>query len=97
MLQDGEIDDYASKSWGGLVRSYYVPRWELFIQYSLNSTTNVDGKNAGLSAALSKFEQAWQTQTWGEALGESYAPPTPGQLQRTIARVVGDWSDVFGV
>ena len=67
------------------------------MKYSLNSTTNVDGVNAGLSAALMKFEQAWQTQTWGEALGESYAAPTPGELQRTIARVVGDWPDAFGM
>jgi alpha-N-acetylglucosaminidase len=30
---DGEINDYASKSWGGLVREYYLPRWEVFLEY----------------------------------------------------------------
>lgn len=30
---DGEINDYASKSWGGLVRVYYLPRWEAFLGY----------------------------------------------------------------
>ncbi|KAF2489248.1 putative alpha-N-acetylglucosaminidase [Lophium mytilinum] len=28
----GEIADYASKSWGGLVGGYYVPRWEVFFE-----------------------------------------------------------------
>ncbi|PVI06290.1 glycoside hydrolase family 89 protein, partial [Periconia macrospinosa] len=29
----GEINDYASKSWGGLVGGYYLPRWEAFLGY----------------------------------------------------------------
>ncbi|TVY80301.1 Alpha-N-acetylglucosaminidase, partial [Lachnellula suecica] len=29
----GEITDYASKSWGGLVSGYYVPRWQIFGAY----------------------------------------------------------------
>ena len=76
--------------------SYYVPLWELFIKYSLNSTTSVDGENAGLAMALDSFEQAWQTQTWGEAQGESYAPPDPSEFPQVVARVVGEWKDVFG-
>lgn len=28
----GEIRDYAAKQWSGLVRSYYLPRWELFLK-----------------------------------------------------------------
>lgn len=30
---DGEINDYASKSWGGLVADYYLKRWEAFLGY----------------------------------------------------------------
>ncbi|KAF2636776.1 putative alpha-N-acetylglucosaminidase [Massarina eburnea CBS 473.64] len=29
----GQINDYASKSWAGLVAGYYVPRWETFLEY----------------------------------------------------------------
>ncbi len=68
----------------------------MFVKYSWNSTTDVDGVNAGLHTALLKFEEAWQTQTWGEALGETYAQPAPGELQTTIARVVKDWPEIFG-
>lgn len=30
---NGEIADYASKQWSGLVSTFYVPRWRIFIQY----------------------------------------------------------------
>ena len=32
----GQINDYAAKSWGGLVRSYYASRWQLFFNISLD-------------------------------------------------------------
>ncbi|KAF2469638.1 putative alpha-N-acetylglucosaminidase, partial [Lindgomyces ingoldianus] len=34
---DGEINDYASKSWGGLVGEYYLPRWEALLGYLLEN------------------------------------------------------------
>ncbi|KIJ63681.1 glycoside hydrolase family 89 protein [Hydnomerulius pinastri MD-312] len=37
----GQISDYASKQWGGLVGGYYKPRWEAFVGYL------VDSKQAG--------------------------------------------------
>jgi hypothetical protein len=43
--ESGEINDYASKNWGGLAGQYYKPRWELFITTGLNalkSGTSVD-------------------------------------------------------
>lgn len=33
---DGEINDYGSKSWGGLVGDYYLPRWLVFLAYLAN-------------------------------------------------------------
>lgn len=91
----GEISDYASKQWGGLISSYYVPRWQLFVDFTLNGTTSATGVNNALAAATLSFEEAWQNQTWGEALGESYAPPGQGELQRTMASVVQAWPGVF--
>uniref|UniRef100_A0A093V078 Alpha-N-acetylglucosaminidase n=1 Tax=Talaromyces marneffei PM1 TaxID=1077442 RepID=A0A093V078_TALMA len=34
---NGEISDYASKQWAGLISSYYVPRWQILVDY-LQST-----------------------------------------------------------
>jgi len=93
----GQISDYASKQWGGLISSYYIPRWQRFFDYTLmNGTTSTKGVNAALSASLLAFEEAWQLQTWGDALGESFALPRPGEFTRTIARVVRAWPEVFG-
>lgn len=32
-----EFHDYANKQWGGLLKSYYYPRWELFLNELINS------------------------------------------------------------
>jgi alpha-N-acetylglucosaminidase len=38
----GQINDYAAKSWGGLVSSYYKPRWALFTKQVLGNITDLD-------------------------------------------------------
>ncbi|XP_078319350.1 alpha-N-acetylglucosaminidase-like isoform X3 [Crassostrea virginica] len=32
----GEIRDYACKQWSGLIKDYYLPRWEIFVNYTLD-------------------------------------------------------------
>lgn len=34
------LNDYANRVWSGLVRAYYLPRWELFIQWHLDCLEN---------------------------------------------------------
>jgi alpha-N-acetylglucosaminidase len=59
---DGEITDYAAKSWGGLVKGYYLPRWEIFVGYL--GQVGVQGYNATeVRGRLEGFEDEWQTQT----------------------------------
>ncbi|XP_068725603.1 alpha-N-acetylglucosaminidase-like [Montipora capricornis] len=36
---DANIEDYANKMWGGMVRNYYNPRWELFVSYLINAVS----------------------------------------------------------
>ncbi|KAK3675176.1 hypothetical protein LTR78_005110 [Recurvomyces mirabilis] len=92
----GQISDYASKQWAGLISSYYVPRWEMFVDYTLNSSTAANGANAALAKSLLAFEENWQTQVWGESEEESYVVPEAARLTSEIARVVGCWPNVFG-
>ncbi|TKA51950.1 hypothetical protein B0A49_13193, partial [Cryomyces minteri] len=79
----GQINDYASKAWGGLIASYYVPRWTLFVDH-LTATRPSSYNATALAAQLRSFEQAWQTQTWGERPTEKYA--TTGELASVLAR-----------
>ena len=57
---ESEIDDYASKAWGGLVADYYLPRWKLFmdtLQGAVSSRTP-----ANFTAYRKKrlaIEEAW--------------------------------------
>ncbi|XP_029641945.1 alpha-N-acetylglucosaminidase isoform X2 [Octopus sinensis] len=37
---DGEIVDYASKQWSGLLKDYYYPRWKLFVDMLKADLTN---------------------------------------------------------
>lgn len=87
---DGEISDYASKSWAGLVGSYYHPRWSIFIEY-LSKTDYAQYNATALSAQLRVFENQWQTET---SLKESAG------ANSTLKIVVHDlkkaWPSVFG-
>ena len=60
----GEISDYASKQWSGLLSTYYLPRWELFFQnvgQALREGTPFD--QHAFERAMREFEQGWQKQT----------------------------------
>lgn len=70
----GQINDYASKHWDGLVRSYYLPGWEMFVEYTLNGTLfGQDGAKRYEDAAM-EFEMSWQRESMGrERRRELYA------------------------
>ena len=51
------LNGYASAEWSGLLRDYYLPRWQMFVEYLLSSSQGkglreFDGKRA-------KFDAAW--------------------------------------
>jgi alpha-N-acetylglucosaminidase len=58
----GNIHDYASKQWGGLVASYYAPRWKLFLGelgQCLARKTDFDPQSF-LTTQILPFEISWQ-------------------------------------
>ncbi|KAG2121605.1 glycoside hydrolase family 89 protein [Suillus clintonianus] len=75
----GEINDYASKQWGGLVGTYYVPRWTAFVEYLVGTKANGTAYNATTVAnAMLMIGEQWDTQTWGqtvnwETVGDSWS------------------------
>jgi len=57
---DGQINDYASKHWQGLVGDYYFGRWQLFSQYITKAITS--GQPCDFNALgrdLFQFSTAW--------------------------------------
>ncbi|OJA21639.1 hypothetical protein AZE42_12988 [Rhizopogon vesiculosus] len=64
----GEINDYASKQWGGLIGGYYVPRWEAFIDYLVEMKGNDTAYNAtAVANTMVAIGEQWDAQTWGRA------------------------------
>jgi len=59
----GQISDYASKMWGGLVRSYYWPRWKMFIDMLYESMENGHtewNETIYIDRVFNEFELPWQ-------------------------------------
>ncbi|KAJ5120246.1 hypothetical protein N7448_010915 [Penicillium atrosanguineum] len=88
---DGEISDYAAKQWGGLLSSYYVPRWRIFVEY-LKSTPAVSYNASMLQDRLLEFELKWQKKTWAETEPTGDA----ADLEIVLARVIQEWPSIFG-
>ena len=89
---NGEITDYASKQWGGLVSSYYVPRWSMFVDY-LKKTPTTSYNATELHEKLRTFENQWQDETWhtSEPTGDR------ADLRKVLKRVVHSWPSTFGI
>ncbi|KAK3807445.1 MAG: tim-barrel domain-containing protein [Linnemannia gamsii] len=67
------LADYGSKQWGGLISSYYVPRWQIFIaQLELAAQEKRPYDATTFAALVAKHETAWQAQRWGDRNGESW-------------------------
>lgn len=78
----GNIDDYANKMWGGLVNSYYKPRWQLFVSFLLDAIahgTQFDSNK--FNAAVLAQETEWTHDT------SSY-PDSPVGETLTIAKML---------
>ena len=57
----GQINDYASKQWGGLIKTYYGNRWSLFtsmLMSDLDAHKPFDQK--AYDTAILNVEEAWQ-------------------------------------
>lgn len=58
---NGEITDYASKSWAGLVIDYYYPRWALFVDHVTGALANgTEFDPARFQTEVLAQEQRWQ-------------------------------------
>ena len=58
--QSKSLNDYANRSWAGLTKSYYLPRWELFIHTVIASVKNDRAFNAAaFKEKVTSFEFEW--------------------------------------
>jgi len=56
----GALNDYASRTWAGLIGNYYTPRWEIYLDAVTAATKNgVALDQQQLNDNLSRFENEW--------------------------------------
>ena len=58
-FQDSNLRDYAHKEWSGLLRDFYLPRWEMFINSIQKKMSGQDIDEPDYYA----FESSWTKQT----------------------------------
>ncbi|KAI3325998.1 glycoside hydrolase family 89 protein [Xylariaceae sp. AK1471] len=86
----GQISDYASRSWSGLVSTYYLPRWQKFIDYLVATPSNQYNQTT-FAAELLEWELSWVNQTTaGSELQDSTK-----DLQTVMARIINCWRSTF--
>jgi alpha-N-acetylglucosaminidase len=89
---NGQISDYASKDWSGLVSTYYVPRWQIFVDY-LQATPAASYNATALHGELLDFELKWQDDTAYVKLGRD----TTADLKAVLSHAQQDWPSVFAI
>jgi alpha-N-acetylglucosaminidase len=88
----GQISDYASRSWSGLVSTYYIPRWQKFIDY-LVDTPPEEYNQTAFEAELLEWELVWVDQNSGgtELLN------SPESLETVMEDTVNNWDSIFNL
>lgn len=84
----GQITDYSSRAWSGLVSSYYIPRWQKFVDYLIK--TEPDRYNQEeFEEDLLKWEIKWQKQ--------KLPKDEKRDIKTVLEEVVKTHGDVFGL
>ncbi|OGM44269.1 alpha-N-acetylglucosaminidase [Aspergillus bombycis] len=89
----GEISDYASKAWSGLISSYYKPRWSIFVDY-LAERDQTSYNSTELRERLRRFELSWQGQSAQPRI--SSANSSCRGLGIVLRDVSQSWPSIFG-
>ncbi|KAI0711286.1 alpha-N-acetylglucosaminidase [Earliella scabrosa] len=88
---DGEINDYASKAWAGLVGTYYKPRWEAFVDYLVETKKTGAAYDATkVRAVMIEMGREWSNGTWGTGKGETWG--VKGSTWEVVGRIMRKWA-----
>ena len=85
---DGEISNYASKQWGGLIAGYHQPQWKLFIDSVEKAVANNQDfdQSAFVKEYMSKLAQPWQNAT------DKYPTKPQGDTIKVACELYNKWN-----
>lgn len=87
------VDDYSARIWSGLIRDYYLPRWQHYFA----------GRRSGIPVDFAAWERNWVEHTQGVSFVEPYDNPVEAARQlihayrhitadNTAIHMLGTWS-----
>ncbi|KAK1239757.1 hypothetical protein MKX07_001211 [Trichoderma sp. CBMAI-0711] len=85
----GQIEDYASKQWAGLVGTYYAERWQQFVDYL--ATTKPANYN---QTAFHEKLLVWETK-WGQQTSARKVNVGASDIRSVLDVALKTWSDLF--
>lgn len=87
---EGEIQDYASRQWSGLVGDYYAHRWQMFVDY-LVATPPASYNQKTFNAQLLQWESQWGNQTSSGKLSKV----SSGSVEQVVKSTAKNLADIF--
>lgn len=89
----GQIEDYASKQWAGLVGDYYAHRWQMFVDYLVVTEPSAYNQTA-FKLQLQQWEIQWGNQKTSSGKG-SNANAANGDMQHVMGNTAHTFGDIF--
>ena len=87
----GEINDYASKQWAGLIGEYYAARWQTFVATLVGTKATGQPYNAtAVKQSMLNIGELFGWQTWGAQPGETWG--TKGDTFGVVDTVLAKWA-----
>jgi len=91
---NGELSDYASRQWAGLIGAYYLPRWQMFTDAYLDAfRSRVSINQISLKERILLWEKDQQEGVLVENMGELRDPEG---LMDVVKRIEEEWCDILG-
>lgn len=89
----GQISDYASRQWCGLVSGYYLPRWQMFTDTYLNSLTTGQTIN---QTQLQIQLLTWEEQQEVPLASVNSSLQSASALPAAIRQIEAEWCQTLG-
>ncbi|PNP56323.1 hypothetical protein THARTR1_03848 [Trichoderma harzianum] len=86
----GQLVDYASKAWSGLMKTYHLKRWQMFVDY-LIATEPANYNQTEFQEDLLIWELSWANNTGVQPDGSDEELDIGDVIRRTVQQ----WSEIF--
>ncbi|MFZ5518580.1 MAG: alpha-N-acetylglucosaminidase [Candidatus Zhuqueibacterota bacterium] len=101
------LTEYSSRDWAGLTNSYYLKRWEKFIEIlNHNLTTKTNFNSEAFEQNMLDWEWTWinstasfsneptgSTLTIAQKLFEKYSSPEFMERRHPVSQKIGEWNE----